>query len=651
MVIFNNMAAMSALNETNRNTSKLGKTIKQATSGMRLNSAGDDASGYSISERMRVKIRALGQCKENSAKGQDLIDTASAAVDQQVNIMKQVKTIALRATDSTYTDADRGNLQKELSQLLDQSEDIANTQFNGISLLNQKMVSETIKWFDADAPYKVNRNNIPVLKQAATGDYNVPQGEYVEITHSSVLYEPGTTPGSQLTVIPAAGNLVYDAGGNVHTVYADSTGHYRFDNDSGALIEVHGVANPPGSTNPSDVGTTTNVYDGILPQIHNPDTTLSVGDFVSDTPYYPGKSYRVEINPFTGKLSYFNTDTFNDYSYITEVDLSDLRSAIANVPEDLDGLGFSFDCGGCDQFVTVMFDASTSASNLYEGESGTPHPLCYVIGVKDVTDVPTLEASLGEAIFNGVNAVTQGAKGNSLPSSTDTSTTLADRHTIKLNYYADTGKLSITKKDSNLALIMKNGLMGEMKEDVGYKPEQNLYLHTDDKSSRNVKVSLPNTTLSMLFPAASSCWDIDPKEVDYPEEWPKGYDTLSDAEKKAKWKEEVWQYPNRKVKLDVDQCVSSRERANDFLADVDQAIKYLLNANTTLGAESSRLDYTQDNIVVMQENTTAAESVQRDADIAKVAMEQAKYNLLQQASQSMLAQANQSPNGVLSLLQ
>ena len=53
----------------------------------------------------------------------------------------------------------------------------------------------------------------------------------------------------------------------------------------------------------------------------------------------------------------------------------------------------------------------------------------------------------------------------------------------------------------------------------------------------------------------------------------------------------------------------------------------------------------------MQENTTTAESVQMDADIAKVAMEQAKYNFLQQASQSMLAQANQTPNGVLSLLQ
>lgn len=81
MVIFNNMAAMSALNETNRNTSKLEKTIRQATFGMKINSAGDDASGYSISEGMRVKIRVLGQCKENSAKGQDLIDTASAAFD------------------------------------------------------------------------------------------------------------------------------------------------------------------------------------------------------------------------------------------------------------------------------------------------------------------------------------------------------------------------------------------------------------------------------------------------------------------------------------------------------------------------------------------------------------------------------------------
>lgn len=65
--------------------------LKRAASGMKINSAGDDASGYAISEKMRVKLRALGQCKENTIKGKDMIETASAAVDQQVNIMKQIK--------------------------------------------------------------------------------------------------------------------------------------------------------------------------------------------------------------------------------------------------------------------------------------------------------------------------------------------------------------------------------------------------------------------------------------------------------------------------------------------------------------------------------------------------------------------------------
>ena len=209
MVIFNNMAAMSALNETNRNTGKLGKVLKQAVSGMRINSAGDDASGYSISERMRIKIRALGQCKENSAKVQDLIDTALAAVDQQVNIMKQVKTIALRATDGTYTDKDRNNLQKELSQLLDQSEEISHTQFNGIHLLDQKTISHVTKWFDSDVPYRPNLNNTPVIADAATGDYDVPIGSYVDI--SLPVYDPNTpVQGSSLTSLPSVGSWVWD---------------------------------------------------------------------------------------------------------------------------------------------------------------------------------------------------------------------------------------------------------------------------------------------------------------------------------------------------------------------------------------------------------------------------------------------------------
>lgn len=225
MSIYNNLTAMSALHENNRNEKSLAKMLKRAASGMKINSAGYDASGYAISEKMRVKLRALGQCKENTIKGKDMIETASAAVDQQVNIMKQIKTVALRATDDTYTDKDRENLQKEVEQLLDQSEDIVNTTFNGIELLNQRRISSVTKWFDADAPYRTNPNNTPVLQQAATSDYNVPHGVYVDIDASTVLYNPNSKQaGSALTSMPAAGMWVWDnAANDVAQVFHNAT--------------------------------------------------------------------------------------------------------------------------------------------------------------------------------------------------------------------------------------------------------------------------------------------------------------------------------------------------------------------------------------------------------------------------------------------
>ena len=646
MSIYNNLAAMSALHENNRNEKNLSKILKQAASGMKINSAGDDASGYAISEKMRIKLRALGQCKENSLKGKDMIETASAAVDQQVNIMKQVKTVALRATDDTYTDKDRENLQKEVGQLLDQSEDIANTKFNGIDLLNQRSVSKITKWFDSAAPYRTNPNNTPVLKQAANSNCQVDPGVYVDIDANTALYDPASKQaGSALTSMPSNGAWVWDnAANDVAQVFHDTNDDsWHLGSLTGTLIEIAGVANPPGSTPAAN----TNVSRAELKKLQG---LPNIGDKVSNSASYPAtNSFDVKTDLFTNKLSYFDNSTLHGSDYIADMDLSALPGSIANVPKDLDGLGFSFNCGACDQFVTVMFDANASDTKRYEGTTGNPPPLCYVVGVSNVTTAPSLEASLGEAIFNGISAVTKYNGGSSLPSANDESVGIADRHDITLNYYAATGKFSITKSGPSITLM--NGLRGEMKETDSYKPEQKLYLQTADKASQNTRIVLPNTTLSMLFPDSKQNWDIFPSEEDYPKEWPKGYDTLSDAQKREKWKDEVWQYPKETVRLDTSTCVSTREKANVFLDNVDQAIKYLLNANTALGAQSNRLDFTQENLVTMHENTTSAESVIRDADMAKIMMSYAKYNILSQGSQSMLAQANQTPQSVLSLLQ
>lgn len=138
MVIANNMAALSALNTLNGNTNSLGKSLKKVSSGERINNAGDDASGYSISEKMKSQIRALGQCDQNTKTAHSMLNIASEAVNQQVEIMRKVYTIALKASDDTYTDFDRAILQKELNQLHTEIEDIAQeTTYNGRYLLNQ----------------------------------------------------------------------------------------------------------------------------------------------------------------------------------------------------------------------------------------------------------------------------------------------------------------------------------------------------------------------------------------------------------------------------------------------------------------------------------------------------------------------------------
>ena len=137
MKINNNMAAMFALNRLNRNSNKLGKAAKKAASGMRINSAGDDASGYSISEKMRVQLRALSQNIENMQTGRSMMAIAEGGIQEIIENLRYIKEKALNAANDTNTDSDRAIIQKEVDQRLNQIDDIAaQTNYNGKYLLN-----------------------------------------------------------------------------------------------------------------------------------------------------------------------------------------------------------------------------------------------------------------------------------------------------------------------------------------------------------------------------------------------------------------------------------------------------------------------------------------------------------------------------------
>ena len=136
MVVKNNMSAISTLNTLNKNSSALSKSLQKVSSGMKINGAADDASGYAISERMRVQIRSLDQDNQNTQNGSSMMKVAEGAVSSTVDILKTLKEKVVNAANDTNTDADRATIQKELDQSIDQIDDNANVTFNGKYLVD-----------------------------------------------------------------------------------------------------------------------------------------------------------------------------------------------------------------------------------------------------------------------------------------------------------------------------------------------------------------------------------------------------------------------------------------------------------------------------------------------------------------------------------
>jgi len=136
MVVKNNMSAISTLNTLNKSSAALSKSLQKVSSGMKINGAADDASGYAISERMRVQIRSLDQANANTQNGSSMMKVAEGAVSSTVDILKTLKEKVINAANDTNTDSDRQTIQKELNQSIDQINDNANVTFNGKYLVD-----------------------------------------------------------------------------------------------------------------------------------------------------------------------------------------------------------------------------------------------------------------------------------------------------------------------------------------------------------------------------------------------------------------------------------------------------------------------------------------------------------------------------------
>ncbi|WP_213818154.1 flagellin [Garciella nitratireducens] len=137
MRINHNIAALNTYRQLNAANNAQQKSMEKLSSGLRINSAADDAAGLAISEKMRGQIRGLDQAQSNAQDGISLIQTAEGALNETQNILQRMRELAVQASNDTNTADDRAEIQKEIDQLTLEIDRIGeSTEFNTKKLLN-----------------------------------------------------------------------------------------------------------------------------------------------------------------------------------------------------------------------------------------------------------------------------------------------------------------------------------------------------------------------------------------------------------------------------------------------------------------------------------------------------------------------------------
>ena len=191
MVINNNISAVNAQRTLKFRNVDLSKDMASLASGMRINRAGDDASGLAVSEKMRTQIRGLRQAERNTQDGISFIQTTEGYLQESQDILQRIRELAVQSANGIYTDDDRMLIQVEVSQLVDEVNRIASqAQFNTLNMLTGRFADPNAggapaasMWFHMGANMDERRRvYIGTMTAAALGLQNTADGTTLSIS-------------------------------------------------------------------------------------------------------------------------------------------------------------------------------------------------------------------------------------------------------------------------------------------------------------------------------------------------------------------------------------------------------------------------------------------------------------------------------------
>lgn len=621
MIIQHNMEAANAQRQYKINVGEKSRTVEKLSSGYRINRAADDAAGLTISEEMRSQIRGLEKACRNVQDGSSLVQTADGALNEIHSINQRQRELLVQAANDTNTDADRESIDMEIWMLNEEKDRIYNdTEFNTIKIFKGKD-----QIIDGPKTTTVTNETWPINDTSTSVKKDV------------IWVEKNTTPPQDVhtqtqRVVPGQFSSTYTETEELNKKMPD--GHDIFDEKS--IYTTTGYTDI--YTDTLDIKYQKQGTDSKYTNLQKPKDMVGGNGYINVYNEAGNLSLSCAMSQLGVKLD----DDLVGYSmyYDSKITKSTTSSPDGNVAETTFQLGKNVTLVQKIELIKNGDEQSYNISYALNNGDAQPHKLDVRLAF-DTMNTPIksvknknpykLENDDAEIEINGDNKGT-GTFKTVLGAIDDLYDTWDDSKVIEnVSGIVHTGT-GFWWEDNTIPAGNKIDLGSVTYGPIKLKKDPYEVTTTTDSQRQRKQTETITTETSTIQPeyldiqAGANAWQNIPIRL---------YDLST-----AKLKENVG---------DTDPV--SAFHAADSLKHLDRVIDKISSIRSYYGAMQNRLESAYNNNANYSENISASESRIRDTDMENELVTNSKYNILQQAGEALIAQANQNKQGVLELLQ
>ena len=656
MRINTNVASLNAQEASTNTNNKITSSLEKLSTGLKINKASDDASGLSIADKLRTQSNSIGQGISNANSANALIQIADKAMSEQSNILDTIKTKLIQASTSTTSEDGREAIRKDIQKLLEQFDNIAGqTNYNGTNLLNEK---------DAEFVFQVGEDSS--FDIGLTTEYAV---------NTSGLGSAGKEGTTNATIKTTTGDITLE--GEVSNISATISS-----TEGDLTISAAAAAS---ASNASEMTINVSANNVTKIGINNTTTTSTItlstddADLAKFLNAEADKSTSDGLTKIANGVYEFKSTADATLSTITfennaSVDISNLK---------VSGLS-SLTTGGdifvltTDEAVTIEKTGGTSDLTVSSGgkmdikvNGDTAEGIAYTAG-SSLTVTSGTVAIRDNSTSATLDVVTVNATAASTTSETgNIAFTVASDANIKslsLTNTAAEATVTISTTDSTTAQALRDAGLSENADGTfnwstnGIDDLQTLDFGDDGVDMGTLSFSDVTKTTSandkIYIETSGTVTFVNDKEEGIDKDYGNfslsmttsagGSDTagigIADVNSGLAFK-------NLEGLTALGEGELTSETANNFMSVVDDALTQLNTVRSDFGSTQNQLDSAIRNMMTVQTNIQAAESIIRDVDYAEESANFNKQNIISQAGSYAMSQANSIQQNVLKLLQ